>query len=158
MRSLLRGEGAGAARAPALGALTADTLPRMLDALRAALAADQRIDYAILFGSHARGASTPHSDVDVAIGLAPRAELDALALGALVTRLEAATGRPVELVLMHEAPPGLAYRVFRDGVVILVHDRRALTERRARAILEYLDFKPFEELFTRGALAAARGR
>jgi hypothetical protein len=34
-------------------------------------------------------------------------------------------------------------------------DHAALVERKVRAILEYLDFKPLEELATRGVLAAA---
>jgi len=42
---------------------------------------------------------------------------------------------------------------------LLVRDAAALAARKARAILEYLDFQAFEEIFTRGALAAAaRGR
>ena len=65
---------------------------------------------------------------------------------------------PVDLVLMQEAPPGLAYRVFAGGRVILERDRAALVERKAQAIIDYLDFKPIEELCAGGVLAAARGR
>jgi len=38
--------------------------------------------------------------------------------------------------------------------VILDRDRRALVQRKARAILEYLDFRPVEETFTRAVLGA----
>jgi len=41
---------------------------------------------------------------------------------------------------MQEAPPGLAYRVFAGGRVILELDRAALVERKAQAIIDYLDF------------------
>jgi hypothetical protein len=65
----------------------------------------------------------------------------------------------VDLVLLDEAPPALAYRAFRDGRVIVLRDPAALADRKARAVLEYLDFKPVEDLCTRGVLAAAsRGR
>ena len=127
----------------------------MLEALRRVLAEDPRIAYALVFGSSARGAAGPHSDVDVAVGLAPGLRLTALELGELASRLEDAAGKPVDLVLLEEAPPGLAYRVFRDGRPILERDRRAMVERKTRAILEYLDFQPIEELCARGALAAA---
>ena len=127
----------------------------MLEALRRVLAEDPRIAYALVFGSSARGAAGPHSDVDVAVGLAPGLRLTALELGELASRLEDAAGKPVDLVLLEEAPPGLAYRVFRDGRPILERDRKAMVERKARAILEYLDFQPIEELCARGALAAA---
>jgi predicted nucleotidyltransferase len=41
----------------------------MDEALREVLLADDRIAYALLFGSMVRGDTTPFSDVDVAIGL-----------------------------------------------------------------------------------------
>jgi hypothetical protein len=75
-----------------------------------------------------------------------------------VSRLESAAGKRVDLVLLEEVPPAIAYRFFRDGVEILVRDRSALVNRKARAILEYLDFRPIEELCASGVLTAARGR
>jgi predicted nucleotidyltransferase len=130
----------------------------VIQELAAALGADPRIAYALLFGSGAKGATHSESDVDVAIGVGGAPTLSALELGALAARLEAATGRQVDLVLVDEAPPALAYRVFRDGQTVVVRDKTALDARRARAILEYLDFRPVEELCTRGVLAAAHGR
>ena len=85
----------------------------MLESLRQVLAEDPRVAYALLFGSSARGAASPHSDVDVAIGLAAGVRLSALELGALVSRLEDAAGKPVDLVLLDEAPPRRRGR--RDG-------------------------------------------
>jgi hypothetical protein len=65
----------------------------------------------------------------------------------------------VDLVLLDEAPSPLAYRAFRDGQVVLERDHAALVARKARAILQYLDFKPIEELCASGVLrAASRGR
>jgi hypothetical protein len=57
-------------------------MPGMLDSLRGILAADPRIVCALAFGSAARGTSHAHSDVDVAIALAPDVALDATELGA----------------------------------------------------------------------------
>ena len=132
--------------------------PPAIDRLREILERDPRITYAIIFGSAATGSGSVHSDVDLAIGLAVDCRLDALDFGALTSHLEAAAGAPVDLVLLDEAPPGLAYRVFRDGRAILARDSAALARRRARAILEYLDFQPVEALCTRGVLAARHGR
>lgn len=128
----------------------------MFDALRAVCNADPRIGYALVFGSSVSGTTHADSDVDVAIGGA--CQLDLLTLGDLLSKLEAAAGRPVDLVLLEEAPPGLAYRVFRDGRAIVVRDEPAFRARLARAILDYLDFRPLEELCARGVLAAAHGR
>jgi len=124
--------------------------------LRSILESDPRVAYALLFGSRARERAHDRSDTDVAIGLVPGARLSTREIGDLVSRLEAAARGPVDLVLLDEATPGLAYRVFRDGRVLLEKDREAFVGRKARAILEYLDFKPVEETFTRAVLQAAK--
>lgn len=80
--------------------------------------------------------------------------LTSLELGDIASKLEAAAGRPVDIVDLEEAPPALAYRVYRDGRVLLERDRQRLVARRARAILEYLDFKPIEDQFVRRARGA----
>ena len=126
----------------------------MIDRLRAALEAEPRIAYALLFGSRGRGTAHSLSDVDVAVGLVRGERLSARDVGTLVSRLEAAAGVPVDLVILDEAGPAVAYRAFRDGRPVITRDTHALAERRARAILEYLDWRPIEEEFTRAALEA----
>jgi predicted nucleotidyltransferase len=126
-----------------------------MDALRRILADDARIEYALVFGSSARGTAHAGSDLDVAVGLKSSTRFGALELGALVSQLENAAGRSVDLVVLDEAPPGLAYRIFRDGRVIVEKNHRLLIERKTRAILEYLDFRPIETLAARGVLTAA---
>lgn len=128
--------------------------PSQVQAIARVMDADPRIAYGLAFGSVGRGAARSGSDLDMAIGLATDAEFDALAIGRLVSDLERASGRTVDLVLMHEASPALAYRVFRDGVVVFVRDRSAMIERRVQAILDYLDYRPFESAFVRGVLHA----
>jgi uncharacterized protein len=126
-----------------------------MNALRDVLAADPRIAYALVFGSEARESAHAGSDLDVALEFTSGIRPTPLELGDIVSRLEHACGRPVDLVLLDEAPPALAYRIFRDGRVIVEHDHRILVERKTRAILEYLDFRPIESLAVRGAIAAA---
>ena len=108
----------------------------------------------LVFGSRARGDARQDSDLDLAVG-AP-AGFDARDLGDLIGRLESASGLTVDLVLLDEASPALAYRVFRDGEVVLDRDHGALVARKAKAVLDYLDFKPIEDLCAAGALAVAR--
>lgn len=130
-----------------------------MDGLRQVLAGDSHIDYALLFGSRARGSSHASSDLDIAVGLAAGARFTPMALGDLVSRLEQASGATVDLLILDEAPPAVAYRVFRDGCVVFDRNPAALAARKARAVLEYLDFRPLEQLVADGVLAAAaRGR
>ncbi len=130
-----------------------------MEALTKVVEADSRLGYALVFGSVARGQRHGRSDTDVAVGAGGGRRLSTLDLGDLASRLEAVTGGPVDVVDLECAPPALAYRIFREGRVILERDRAGLVVRRARAVLEYLDFKPVEEQFVRGVLtASARGR
>jgi uncharacterized protein len=130
----------------------------MFEAIQARLAACPFVAYALVFGSAARGSTHGGSDLDIAIGVTDGPGPSLLDLGALTASLEIAAGRPVDLVLLNEAGPSLAYRVFRDGLEVFVRDRAALVARRARATLEYLDFKPIEDLLTQGVLRSSHGR
>ena len=130
----------------------------MIEAIRRALELDDRLAYAVLFGSAARGTAHAQSDIDVAIGAAGGRVLDTLAIGEITSRLESESGRTVHVIALDDAPPALAYRVLREGKPLLVRDERALKARLSRAILEYLDFKPLEEIFTRGVLRVRHGR
>jgi predicted nucleotidyltransferase len=128
----------------------------VIDRLRAVLESEARIAYALLFGSRGRGTAHPGSDVDAAVGLVRGARLSARDVGTLVSRLEAAAGTTVDLVILDEAGPAVAYRAFRDGRPLLARDAQALAERRVRAILEYLDWRPVEDEFARAALEAGQ--
>ena len=126
----------------------------MDEAIRNLLLSDSRVAFALIFGSTARRTTTSFSDVDVAIGLEPGACLDHRELGELTSRLEQAISTTIDLIILNEAPPGLAYRVFRDGRLVVEKNRAARVARQARAVLEYLDFKPVEEQFARAVLNA----
>ena len=123
-------------------------------AVREALAGVPGVVFALVFGSSARGDTHATSDIDVALGFGNHDRPTSRELGAIVSRLEEATGRSVDVVILEDAAPGLAYRVFRDGQAVLVRDRDALVERKARAILEYLDFLPVERACAEAVLSA----
>ncbi|MBL8898995.1 MAG: nucleotidyltransferase domain-containing protein [Planctomycetes bacterium] len=130
----------------------------MMQALREVLAAEPIIAYALLFGSRARGTAHEDSDVDLAIGGRDLA-FSLLDLGGLIARLEEVAGASVDLVLLDEAPPGLAFRIFQEGRVLFDRDHSAFLERKAKAMLEYYDWQPIEARLARAVLEAAqRGR
>ncbi len=122
-------------------------------AVREALADVPDVAFAVVFGSSARGNTHATSDVDVALGFEDRHRPTPRELGAIVSRIEEATGRSVDVVILEDAPPSLAYRVFRDGEAVLVRNRAALVERKARAILEYLVFLPIERACSEAVLS-----
>jgi uncharacterized protein len=130
----------------------------MLDAMRRVLEDEPDLMFALVFGSAGRGTLRSSSDIDVAVEFRPETPPDRMTLGRLAARLESAARRRVDLVVLDRTPAVLAYRIFRDGRVLLERDPSALARRKARAILEYLDFKPVEELCAEGVLRAAARR
>jgi predicted nucleotidyltransferase len=108
--------------------------------LRRALRTEPGVRAAVLFGSLARGDDRADSDVDLLVELreaAPAARVD------LRHRLEAATGRSVQLVETRSAErsPVLLAEILRDGRPLVdraglwpaLQSRRAAVERAARA-------------------------
>lgn len=138
------GEGVGTDRPGS--PVAPDTRPSadLIERLRDVLAGYPTVSVAYLFGSHARRRPTPISDVDVAVLLDPAFTGNRFALrlelaGAIA---EAIGSEAVDVVLLDEAPPALAYRVLRDGRLILSRDEVLRIRHRLRAIDEYLDTEP----------------
>lgn len=120
------------------------------DRLRAALERQPEVLVAYLFGSAARGRPGPLSDVDVAVLLAEDSDRTGRRLD-LIGDLAAAAGTDeVDLVVLNEAPNELAFRVIRDGRVLLCRDERARVRHRVRTILEYLDLEPLRRALAEG--------
>lgn len=128
----------------------------MIEALTEVLESEPRVAYALLFGSAAEGRLRGDSDVDLAVGFVD--PLTTPALLDLISRLEDTAGRPIDLTDLARAGPVIAFRVFRNGQVLFCRDRRALVDRKARAISEYLDWRPMEQRFIAGVLGNGRGR
>jgi predicted nucleotidyltransferase len=132
-------------------------LASLAELITAVLSRREDVLEAYLFGSRARGDAQPHSDVDVAVFLAPSsahdegfgidAELGAALMGALETNR-------VDVVLLNRADPVLYHRVLRDGIRLLARDLRATTTREGRALSRYCDFVP--QLRKADAARAAR--
>ncbi|MFW6067482.1 MAG: type VII toxin-antitoxin system MntA family adenylyltransferase antitoxin [Myxococcota bacterium] len=107
---------------------------------------------AYLFGSVARGTARPNSDVDVAVLLAraPASKLSAQPF-ALEDDLRALIGRPVQIVVLNTAPADLAFRVLREGKLLLDRDPAARARFEVRTRNEYFDLKPFLDRYRRTA-------
>jgi len=90
----------------------------LLQDLREALRTEPNVKLAVLFGSTARGDAGPRSDIDLIVSWkdATRARP-----GALLAKLEAATGREVDLIQWSRAKksPLLVDRVLKEGRVIV---------------------------------------
>jgi predicted nucleotidyltransferase len=100
---------------------------------------------AYLFGSHAKGEATELSDVDLAVSFDVGVDVRKVhgeLLDDLVRELE--TDR-IDLVVLEEIPPPLAFRIIRDGERLVARDPGEDVSFRTRTIMRYLDFKPLRD-------------
>ncbi len=120
---------------------------RLLDEIENFLASQDFIDFALLFGSFARGRETPLSDIDLGIHLSR--PIDLLTLGRLTAELESITGRRVDVLVLSDVlprNPNVAYQVVASGKLIACKDRSAYVDFKTRTILMYLDTAYLREM------------
>jgi len=118
---------------------------RLLETVQQRLEARGEILEAYVFGSTARSAGHPHSDLDVAVFVEPDRLPDSPFgyAAALTTDLIAALHRDdVDVVVLNQASQLLYQRVLRDGVRVMSRDLAATTTREARALSRYCDYVP----------------
>lgn len=105
------------------------------------------IDAVYLFGSRAAGKSGPLSDVDIGVllntNLVRSKDLFRTRLNLITQAMEVCRRSNVDLVLLNEAGPLLAYEVISGGKLAYErsHQRRVFYE--AGALRRYFDFQPF---------------
>lgn len=103
---------------------------------------------AYLFGSHAEGRAHRESDVDVGVlfdrSVHPDARARFDAGVRLASHISAELRQPfVDVVVLNEAPPGLAARIATTGHALLVADAAAEHAFRRDAQLRAADLAPF---------------
>ncbi len=99
-----------------------------LKVLAEILAPDERILFAYLFGSMAKGRAHPTSDLDVAVFLASfppgsAGDLEAVDVQIdLARRIARTFDRDVDVVVLNRAPGDLCYTVLTTGILVMCRD------------------------------------
>jgi uncharacterized protein len=109
-----------------------------------ALGGNANVLFAYLFGSLARNAATPLSDIDIAVYLReerPDAEDKLAILGVLADYLET---DEIDLVVLNSAPLTLQARVIRDRQVLVNRQPYLKHAFESLVLREYFDFSIFE--------------
>ncbi|MGH3837118.1 MAG: type VII toxin-antitoxin system MntA family adenylyltransferase antitoxin [Pseudonocardiaceae bacterium] len=126
----------------------------LTERLRRLLDGESGVLVAYLYGSHARGQAGPLSDVDVAVLLDGDTEDRRLELTAAITH--AVAPARADVVVLNDAPLPLAYRVLRDGTLLVSRDDRARVEHWVRTVDRYLDMAPARRLLAAGTRSRLR--
>ncbi len=104
---------------------------------------------AFIYGSYAKGKQTNTSDIDIAIltkNKLTRKESTEKRIQYSLS-LSKLLKKNVDVVLLRDAPLLLRFNIFKEGKKVYAADREMVTCFTARAIVEYLDFKPLEDFF-----------
>jgi len=127
----------------------------LLESLRQRAASLPEVQLALLFGSTARGEARSRSDVDLGISVVPdtpavrrRAEAE----------LSKATGRPLHVVFLEEAPPLLRFEIAKDGSLLLQRQDDLWRIFKERAFKDWWDWAPHHRIITAAAVQRLRER
>lgn len=95
-----------------------------------------------LFGSYASGKQKPISDIDVCViaekNISKSKKLEILSY----------SGRKIEISLFYDLPVSLKAKIFREGKLLFLRNKRFLADVTLSSMKEYLDFKPTLDRFT----------
>lgn len=114
------------------------------------VASDKDIVALFAFGSLARNALKPMSDLDFGVLLSfrlnknERFEKHIKLIGQFTDFLKT---DEIDLIDMNDVPPRIAFQILKTGKLLFCNDRAALIDFRERLIKIYLDFKPVREAF-----------
>jgi hypothetical protein len=117
-----------------------------LDRIRRVLDETPAVRLAVVFGSAARQTESRDSDIDLGVSWLDGA---GQAAPALAVALERAAGRPVDFVLLDDAPPLLRFEIARDGQVLVERVPHAWADFRARAMIDWWDWAPTARMMHR---------
>ncbi|WP_292661919.1 nucleotidyltransferase domain-containing protein [Nitratifractor sp.] len=133
----------------------------MKEKIREVLEQYSCIDFALLFGSAAKGKMHPMSDVDIAIST--EEELGLLDLGRIIAELESALEKPVDLLRLDDLPrenPKLAFSIVNEHIVLLQRREEKYYAFKEAAYRYYFDqawifgasLRSFQKRVSRGTL------
>ena len=112
-----------------------------------ALETEDKIIFAVLFGSVAKGLMTKLSDFDIAIYSKEKLSNEEIMnlIYAIASELNINEERVDLVILDRYSPYELRFKVFRDGLPIIIRDLEVYKKYRDESISFYLDFKVFKK-------------
>ena len=125
----------------------------MLERLEQQAASCPELKLVVLFGSTARGKARPKSDVDLGILLDPYSPELRFRVEAELGR---AAGRPVDVILLDDAPPLLRFEIAREGVLLFQREDRLWTNFKTRAMVDWWDWAPTHRMIAAGVVRRLR--
>ena len=120
----------------------------IIKVLREYFEKDDKVIFAYLFGSYARGNANKSSDIDIAAYIKKGNDATEDLLYQLDTKknLEKILDKEVDFVILNDADPLLKHEVFSDGILIIDKDHDLYVDVRVKNFYEYMDKKKYLEI------------
>lgn len=117
----------------------------LLTALKEVMEAEEDVLFAYLYGSYACGVALSESDIDIAVYLDPSdmkeyLEKERRILSALIGKIR--TDR-IDLRILNVMPLILQYRVFKEGIPILIKDEQTRVDFETGVMNRFFELKPY---------------
>lgn len=110
------------------------------------------LQQAYLFGSHARGAAGPLSDVDIAVLFKPKVNKDKMESKIFAEISQLLQTDNIDIVDIETAPPLLAHRSVIQGLPLLNHSRHEEAMLKTNILHAYEDSRYLRELKARAVV------
>jgi uncharacterized protein len=128
-----------------------ETLPKeilsRLPDVKKALAEDENVTFAYLFGSLASGRVTPLSDVDIAVYLGDVSKRAEHKLALFDKLTDALGSSELDLVILNTAPTSIAGRVLQNKQILVDKEPFRRHAYESLTLREFFDFRVKEEAF-----------
>ena len=119
----------------------------------------EEVSALFLFGSAAQSRATKDSDIDLAV-LVNEKRMKRKSYNQLKKEYYNASPsfslRTVDIVILNTAPPYLKHRVLKTSRVLFDRNRKLRVAFTARAIIDYIDFRPVEAIFNKAVAKRIR--
>ena len=104
----------------------------------------ENITFAYIFGSYAQGKVRVDSDIDIAIYLEKRIDIETY-LEIKMHLLETCK-REIDLIILNDATPLLKYEIYKNNILLFSRDRTIETSYKVKILFEYNDIKRYLDL------------
>lgn len=102
------------------------------------------IIFAYIFGSYVQGKMRADSDIDIAIYLGKKMDIETYL--EIKMHLSDACKREVDLIVLNDAIPLLKYQIYKNNISLFIRDKTIETRYKVKTLFEYSDMKRYLDL------------
>ncbi|MDR7871149.1 MAG: nucleotidyltransferase domain-containing protein [Tissierellaceae bacterium] len=102
------------------------------------------IIFAYIFGSYAQGKMRLNSDIDIAIYLSQKIDVDKYI--DIKMQLTEVCKTEVDLIILNDATPLLKYEIYKNNILLFTRDKDTETRYKVKTLFEFNDMKRYLNL------------